>query len=211
MGRKGKAKRTDHQNKLLTYCIQNRCVLLFALLMLLGIVIGALIVRSAPQNLLENMGFLTSSFMDKRGDQNLALTFLHSLGASFSILVLLFVCGFCAVSMPVIAGVPIFRGLGLGISIGYMYLYKGLEGLLFSVVMIIPAAFISTVALLFAARESLKLSTAFLSFMVKQPGKYNMSGTLRLYCVKFLGFLLALAAAAAVDTLFTHLFSSLFV
>ena len=34
--------------------------------------------------------------------------------------------------------------------------------------------------------------------MVKQPGKTNMSGTLRLYCVKFLGFLLALAAAAAV-------------
>ncbi len=90
-----------------------------------------------------------------------AFRFWECLGAfflsNFLMTALLFLCGFCAVSQPIVALLPFAKGLGFGlVAAGNAALLSPYSA--FFWLRFFPGAFLSTVLLLLCARQSMELS-----------------------------------------------------
>ena len=96
-------------------------------LFLIGMVYGALLVGLGQAQTQEQLSFLTEQFIGKRAEQSIMYTFIGSFNSSAVLLLALFVLGFCAVGQPVALFLPVFHGLGLGISMAYLYSTQGFQ------------------------------------------------------------------------------------
>lgn len=81
-------------------------------LVLLGMIYGVVIVGSVSQQTLSKLAFITDEFLDQRLVQSVLITFWHSFIGSACLLLLAFVCGFCAIAQPIPIGILLFRGFG---------------------------------------------------------------------------------------------------
>lgn len=189
---------------------KNKLLFSLFLLFFFGVLYGALIVSYGSPQLIETLSFMKESFLSLRAEQSLLQTFLRSFGIHAALLTLLFLCGFSAISHLVSFGMPAFYGLGFGLSVGYLYASMGAKAILFTVVIILPHSIISTVALVLASRESIRLSNLFLAgFIPKLSGSISLQAV-KLYTLKYVILLLFLLAASFLDGLFTFLFARFF-
>ncbi|WRS28247.1 stage II sporulation protein M [Oscillospiraceae bacterium MB08-C2-2] len=179
------ARRRYYTHSLYEYARKNLVVLLLGGLFLLGVVFGTILVKSAESETLQLLFRLFSGFREKRQSANLSQLFVSSLSSSLLFIVVLFVCGFCAISHPVIVALPLFKGLGLGFSTGALYAYYGSRAIGYVSVLVFPSTVVSTVALLLGCREALRLATFFAGAVGRQGNK-EASYSLRLYCGRFM-------------------------
>ncbi len=112
-----------------------------------------------------------------------------------------FICGFSAVMQPLEAGVPFFFGTGLGLASAEIcrsgeYAWGFLA--------LMPGGVLSAAVLSFAARESMRMSSAVFrrTFM---PAEYEPADCL-LYLKKFALISVMAAGAAAVDGLSVYIY-----
>ncbi len=189
----------------------SRLILLLFGLFAGGIAFGALMAGNGSAEAMGVLQSATSLFSAERASQPLFTTFVHSISASGSLLLLLFFCGFWAVGQPVELFIPLFKGLGLGMSMGYLYLYYHLKGVLFSLALILPQAFLSSLAIILAGKESIQMSS--LLFKMLAGGRENAGGLsiVRLYCTKFMILGGMILLAALVDCVCTFAFARFFV
>lgn len=208
------------------FLYRNRLLILLLALLLLGELIGAMLMRGTAAQTSGTLSFLTQGFIKARSEQTLLATFSSSFFGSALLIMLAFLFGFCAIAQPVILFIPLFRGLGLGISMAYLYGAYGLRGMLACLVLILPNAVLSALVILVACRESLRLSALFLSYAGGQrsnptplqndgemPGagaKGTMQGAIKLYLLKFTLLLIAAVLAALIDAMFTFFFAGMF-
>ena len=179
-------------------------------MVLLGMIYGVVIVGSVSQQTLSKLAFITDEFLDQRLVQSVLITFWHSFVGSASLLLVAFVCGFCAIAQPIPIGILLFRGFGLGLSLSYLYVNNGMSGVFCFLLLVLPQAVIATFALALGARESIRFSNHLFSFVVLQK-EVQATGMFKLYLIKFLvlcGFTLV---AALLDGICTFLFAGLFV
>ena len=121
----------------------------------------------------------------------------------------MFFCGFCAISQPLIALVPFFKGLGFGLSASTMLSIYGSSAMGYLIVLLLPGTILSTLVLLFCCKESLGLSCMF--FQVINPLQMPSEGTsVGDYCVKYIIFTACLAGTSALESLLFQMFSSYF-
>ncbi|WP_270739198.1 stage II sporulation protein M [Massilioclostridium coli] len=182
---------------------------LILLLFIIGMIYGAVLAGTSSEEMLNKLSFLTQGFMDQRAEQSLVYTFLNSLGSTASLLLTLFLLGFCAIGQPFAGFVPIFRGLGLGLSMGSFYLQDGIKGVLFCLLLLLPPAAISTFALILGTRESIKFSNLFFSVLLPDKN-LETKGMLKLYCTKFGVLFGILLVSALIDCICTFLFAGFF-
>lgn len=131
------------------------------ILLLVGVLIGSLTLSHMSEENLNNLTFITQGFFKNRTEQTLLQTLWISFSSAGGIILVCFIMGFSAVSQPVELAIPIFRGIGLGTSISYLYISCGLKGFFITAVMILPHAVISSLAILLAVRESIRMSNIF--------------------------------------------------
>lgn len=182
---------------------------LIIVLFFLGLLYGAVLSSASSQDTLDKLSFVTQGFMSKRAEQSLFYTFFNSLASSAILLLLLFVFGFSAIAQPVSLLVPVFRGLGLGVSMGYFYLNDGFKGAAFCLLLIVPQALISTLALVLGTRESIRFSNTFFSILLPKK-EIETDGAFRLYFTKFGVLFCILLIAAVIDCICTFLFAGFF-
>ncbi len=179
-------------------------------LFLIGMVYGALLVGLCDSSIQDKLSFLTQEFVSKRSEQSIVVTFLSSLGSSSLLLFILCLLGFSAIGQPAALFIPIFRGLGLGMSMAQMYASYSAKGVLFCCILILPQAAVSTVGLILGTRESIRFSNVFFRYF--RPEKYSPpeSGLLKMYLVKFTVLFGFMICSALIDAIFTFLFAGLF-
>ncbi len=119
----------------------------------------------------------------------------------FLLLLLLFFCGLSACGLPIILAVPVFFGLGIGMSEAYYY-STGWRGVLLSfLLLLIPSLFKST-ALLMASAESMRMTVLFGGHLLEKdtavPGLHH---DFRLYRLRFALFSLIALAGGIVEVL----------
>lgn len=180
-------------------------------LFLIGMVYGALLVGLGQAQTQEQLSFLTEQFIGKRAEQSIMYTFIGSFNSSAVLLLALFVLGFCAVGQPVALFLPVFHGLGLGISMAYLYSTQGFQGILFTLILILPSAAISTIALFLGTRESVRFSNSIFRMLFPEKYEVPQQSGLKLYLIRFGVLLLFDVAAAMVDSVCTFLFAGFFV
>jgi stage II sporulation protein M len=116
-------------------------LVVLSLLLLAGLAVGAVFARNSGADLLERLDFLFAGNFKARA----TASFLSIFSASFaSAFLFIFACFLCGLSMWGIFFIPFilfFRGLGLGLTSGYLYAVYGGIGILFNLVVILPGAF----------------------------------------------------------------------
>lgn len=191
---------------------QNRMLLFFTTLLICGLFFGVLISKNMAQEEAQALVNLLGGFALNRTSQPVLTTFLHSLLSVLPFVLVPFFLGVSAVGVPLIPCVLVFRGLGLGTALGYLYAANGLKGIAFSVLLIIPPAIVSSILIILSCKEAFRFSLLLCRrFLPNAEQPQGLWPQLKVYLVRFLALLILLFLVAFVDTICSAAFSQFFV
>ncbi len=185
------------------YAVRNNLpFVLFAVILLAGMVFGSVYARNTEENVLKKLDFLFACDFQARTSQPFSTALLASFASAF---IFVFACFLCGLSMWGVFFIPVilfFRGFGLGLASGYLYSAYKLKGVLFNLFVILPGAYICCIAIIFACVESSGFSRCLMS------GK---SYKMRTYLFHFGLILLIAFLSSVIDFLLSMCLSGLFV
>lgn len=186
--------------------------LLLAAMLLSGLFVGSLLIASSGSSVTSFLETLMKTATTSRATQSFGATFSAAFLSNFYLLLITFLLGFSAISAPVIFLVPLYKGLGLGLSMGYLYMNYGFKGVGYCAFMIVPSAVLSVIAILLGCKESFHFSKIFLHYLFVGPKEAGASAlpALRVYAVRFLLLLALVLGAALIESILTLLFGGIF-
>ena len=126
--------------------------------------------------------------------------------ACFSTVVLLgvlYLLGLWACGVPFILLVPLFHGVGLGMTEAHHYA-KGVSGVAAVATLVMPVGLLSAAVLVAACAESLRLSAALSRQLLPGGAEGGLWGGFRLYSLRFLLFFVAALGVAVIEALLRH-------
>lgn len=178
---------------------------LLAIILLAGMICGAIAARNSDETMLARLDFLFSSNFQME-DQAMIETFAASFASTFLFLLAIVWMGMSLWGTVLIPVLPFFRGFGLGVSSGFLYATYGWQGVLFHTVVMLPGMVVSSVAILLSAREGMKFSKDLIgaSFSSGKKGR-GASPALREYLTRNGMILIVGAIAALLDMMLTAL------
>lgn len=183
-------------------------LMLLMFLVLLGVLAGTLVFCNMSGSDISDLSFVTQGFIKERAEHTFIQTFLESFSSSSLLVLVCFLMGFWAIAQPFEILVPFFRGLGLGASMSYIYAMYGIKGFFIILIMILPHAVISSVAIIFSARESIRLSNLFAETVVNGNNS-NMTSCIKLYLLKFLILFVIIGLSSLLDSILTFVFAGI--
>ena len=160
---------------------------LLAGLFLLGMLAGTLLIRNADNTTITTMQAVLGGYIERRQTASFFGVAAATFSSLFVMLILLFVCGFCTISQPIIICVPIFKGLGYGFSIGMLYAQYGVSAIRYILVLLFPVLLMGTCLLILACRASLLMAVSLFRITLlaqQQTDSYRVHR----YCMKFVAF-----------------------
>ncbi len=166
------------------YAKKNHILILLGLFFLAGVTIGTLTLRSANNETIATLLRVVNGYVEKRREQTLLQNFITTAASSLTFVAIMFACGFCAISQPVIVLAPVFRGLGFGFSAASLYASYGANVTAFVAIFILPDMVISSIAILLCCRESLRLSSFF--FKVLWGNRGDEPYPIRIYLGRYI-------------------------
>lgn len=202
-------RRKYYSRYLAHYTKKHYGLLALGLLFLFGVGVGTLLLRTAGEETVNFLLQMVDIFLDNRQGQPLLENFLSGLMSSLLFLGVLFVCGFCAIAQPVIILLPLFRGLGVGLSIASIYASYGAQAIGYVALMLLPGTVLTTLAILLCSRESLRFSCSFWLGMQSKQHEDNQY-PLRLYLARYLACTAFCCVVAFVEAVIQFGFSGLF-
>lgn len=149
------------------YAKKNYMLLALGALFICGVAAGTMLMRAAGGDTVELISRIVNGYLEKRRDQTLLQNIVSTASSSLIFVATLFVCGFCAISQPVILLAPFLRGLGFGFSAASIYAEYGTRAMPFVALFVVPDMLISSLAILLCGRESLRLSGNFWNVLWK--------------------------------------------
>ncbi len=176
-------------------------------LFLSGMIIGAITVKHTDNEINTRLVVMFSDYTILRNSQSVFQTFINSFTVCLIFLAIVFAAGLCAVGVPIIAIVPLFRGIGLGVISGYLYSTYSLSGAAYCMAIIFPSAVISTAALLFGCNEGFVMSYEIFNIISgKVPNQHG--NIFKKYSLRFFILIIIMFIAAIVDTIMTVAFAN---
>lgn len=193
---KGIPNRQASKSDTVIWLRMNMGVVTLFLLFIVGVMLGAFTACKLHNNGIFSPQF-TVDFLSQRRAQTAAQTFFSALTPNIIAWGIVFICGFCAVSMPIIILVPFIRGLGHGVLASCLLLYGGDIAPRYICAILLPNVIISAATLVFCCREAMAMSRYFWSSMAVKPrGEGNSAA---LFCGKMLLYGIFIAAGAALE------------
>lgn len=178
---------------------------------LIGLIFGAFCARDADKSFLNSLDFIFATDFESRSEQTIFVTFAASMTSSFIFFIAeIFsaLSAWGAVSLPIILW---FKGIGVGISAGYLYKTYGLQGIGFYMLVMLPGVIILTIVLILQARRSLHFSVSVWSRLCKRKTHLRSSEpVLSQFLINSCYMLLGVAIASLTDALTSTFFAGLF-
>lgn len=187
-------------------------VSILMLFVLLGVFIGTLVFCNMENSDFYGLSKLTDSFISKRNGQTLGQIFSSSLFSSSFILITCMLLGFSAIGQPFTVFLLIFRGIGLGATISYIYCAYGIKGFFIAFLIIMPNAVLSSVAVIVGARESIRYGTVISAYIFTGENlcdKKMKNSAFKLYLLKFLILFVIIIISSFMDAVLTVSFGKL--
>lgn len=207
---RGRLAQTLNSPLLLSALKNNWVLLLLGAFILIGMCVGALVSARMASSAQENLSFMLGEYTAKRAGQSFWVTFASSLEAVFLYFIVLFICGVSVFGVFFIPFALFFRGLGLGMVMGYLYASFGWNGFFYSLALILPHAFLSSVVLVVMARESIRVSLRLSRVLLPNAKPAALWPSFKLYCIRGGVIVILLCACALLDSTLTVLFGGLF-
>lgn len=185
--------------------------LVFTFMYACGLLMGSLSARNADDSLLDGLGFLFTTNLSARMGQPVFSTFATSFGSNFLFLLYVFLCGLAPWGMVAVYAAPAFKGFGVGLSAGYLFITYGFRGVGFYLLVILTGTFLFSFALVIECIQAHSLSckiarTVFTSGESVQP----VSAYVHSFLLRSLYMLMLTAVASLADMLLWTGFSGLF-
>ncbi len=187
---------------------RNRIAAVLLISFLAAMLYGSVLAAQSDAGLKEQLQFLTREYFTTRGEQPILSTFLSSLSTSALYLVSAFFLGFFALGQPICVFIVLFRGFGLGISMGQIYLNYQMNGFLYCLVLIAPVAVLFTLVLVSALKDSIQMSNLFLALFFPKLGTATAEA-LKTYGIRYLAYAILAVVIAALDAGMNFLFSGI--
>lgn len=183
-------------------------VSIFVLMVILfaGVLAGALLYCNADKLYYSKLEANTVSFIKKSFEYSFLQLAVNSFAGTFFLVLACFLLGFGSVFQPVELIIPFFKGLGLGVSLADIYYSLGFNGIILSLILIIPNAVISSFSLIIACRESVRMSNSIKKILFGKSPDYN-NVDFRLYITKFIIVTVIIGGSSLLDGAITILFS----
>lgn len=189
---------------------RNYIFIAIMILFIVGMVYGTLLIKSQPVNLLKQLNIITKEYASSQRKESILSLMVNSFCSSFVFLLLPYLFGYSPIGQAGTLLVPLFKGLGLGATLGHLYLTFGLKGIGYSALIIVPQTVIALFAIMIACRESIKLSNLFFINILPDREKMVTTQTIKMYNIKYGILMFFILISAIVDAVFVVLFSGLF-
>ncbi len=176
-----------------------------------GLLMGSLSARNADESLLDGLGFLFTTNLSARMGQPVFSTFATSFASNFLFFMFVFLCGLAPWGMVAVYAAPAFKGFGVGLSAGYLFITYGFRGVGFYLLVILTGTFIFSFALIIECIQAHYLScriakAVFTAGENMQP----VSVYVHSFLLRSLYMLMMSAVASLADMLLWTGFSGLF-
>lgn len=191
-------KRNPHPHGGILLAIRMHMTLtVFAAVFLLGIFFGSTASGFLDLSSYSGLSEIMTRFLLQRQLQPMAATFVSALLPNAVFWVILLLCGFCAVSAPLILLVILLKGMGYGLLASALLGQYGASALRYLAISILPNLLVSGIALLFCCQESYRMSRSIWQMMQPQVRGSGEGSTAGEYGAKMIlyGIFLCLGAA----------------
>ncbi|MBP2634204.1 MAG: spoIIM [Firmicutes bacterium] len=179
------------------------------LIFIIGIVIGAMAVRTLPdEQKIELVGYL-QVFLQGLTEQpskvvDTSLLLANAIGNNTKIIAIMWLLGFTIVGIPFVLFLICLRGFVIGFTVGFLVNEYVMKGLLFAIVAVLPHNFLAVPAILATGVAA----TTFSLMLVKRKAKtkdslfYNSIA----YSILCLAMLIVMLAAAFIEVYVSPVF-----
>jgi len=185
--------------------------LLFTLMILLGMILGALYARSAQSEALNSLDFLFTTNLEARLSQSAIGTFCACFASDFIFLISIYLFGTAPWGLPFQFAAVMFKGFGTGITAAYLFITHGLSGAGFYLLVLLPGTFLFCIALAVFSSYAFEFSKRMFLLTVGKSAPLSSlrEGFLHLSS-KLLTAMIFTFASALLDTLLWSLFAGAF-
>ena len=176
----------------------NKLFVFLCLLFIIGIFTGTFLLSDSVKTTKLAQYFFSYYIGDRDGIGFFAI-FFDTLLRELSVCIVLFILGTSiigAVLSPIACSTA---GLYFGFLSSYIYKTYALKGVAFNAIILIPAAFVFVVGIIFAAKESFNFSVVLLKLTFPKSRPQNISSEFKLYCGKYLLVSVFLIIASLID------------
>ncbi len=187
----------------------NRRLLFFTVLFLAGVVFGVAVYAFSHSLIGEELRTMLEVRSVPDDFQGGMSALFSSCFSTILLLALQFLFGLSACGAPLTALVPLFFGLGLGMSEAYYY-STGAQGIAAAALLVVPHTLIAAAALVLGGMESTRMSLLFSRQILPGASMGGLWGDFKLYSVRFLLFLGLAFLAGVVDVGMRLAFTGLF-
>lgn len=187
-----------------------RTIIFLSILLILGMVLGTISISAVNMDFIYKVDFLfLNDFKERITSSNLEIFTSSLLSLSFFALLIEFVTlsFFGALLIPVLVT---FKGLGIGMTAGYLYLIYGLKGIAFYILILLPGIFVSSIGLIIFGAESFKFSCKFAKKIFPKSDGISLWSEFKNYIHKIGCAFVILLFSSILDVGFMAMFSRFF-
>ncbi len=184
--------------KFMDFVARNNILTILVVLIAGGIAVG-IFTQSKIQLISEYSADYLERFIALRSGESFVSVALSSFMGSALVLLLLFAAGTSMLGVVLVPLLTAVRGMFFGGVSALLYSQYAVKGIAFNAVLIIPSAFVFVIALLLAARESMRFSVLIAKISLPGSPSVNLAFDFKNYCGRYLFIALIVLASALVD------------
>lgn len=185
--------------------------LLAFILLLCGLIFGAIYAEYASQGFLDSLDFLFITNLEARLSQNTFGTFCACFASDFIFLTAVFLLGISPWGIPLLPLILIFKGFGIGLTAGYLFILYSFKGIGFYLLIILPGTFLFSISLVLITVNAFYCSKRiFLAIISKTFPQQLLHKSVVNFSSRSMSLLIMTFCAAILDSALWTLFAGTF-
>lgn len=187
---------------------QNNSLIIMVFCLILGFFAGVLIFKA--QN--TSAGYYSKEFINLYNKLNSGFlsAIFNSVLDQLPFAAAIFLSGTCMVGAILVPSALAIRGAVYGMAFAYAYFTYGLMGIVFGLLILIPASVIASIGMILSAREAVGFSLSLARLAFPETKKPRIEQDFKLYCMRQLFVLIFFVASAFIQALMSVSFISFF-
>lgn len=184
--------------RFMEFVAKNNLLAVLVVLIMAGVAVG-IFTEERLQLLSKYSASYVERFVALRSGESFVSVALSSFMSSALVLLALFAAGTSMLGVVLVPFLAALRGVFYGGVSALLYSEYSVKGIAFNAVLIVPSAFVFVIALLLAARESMRFSLLIAKMSLPGSPSVNLAFDFKNYCGRYLFIALIALASALTD------------
>lgn len=184
-------------------------VAFFTAMLIIGLTTGSVMCNKISSDTISRLDFFFTTNVADRLQNGAVGAFCAGFASNFMFFLASFLMGFSLWGVVLLPFIVAFKGFGIGISAGYLFINYGFQGVLFYLVVLLPGIFLFSMALIYQSAVSYNIfKNLYKSLFSKQ--EFNFRIPAGKYLQHSFKYLLMSLFSAVLDMVLWCVFSGLF-